>query len=103
MTDKLGAYDNIKGVFADLDDGGLTDDEALDQIRDLVGATGTWEVTCNVRLTATVVASTVDRAEEIGRETIEAAIAKIQPDFENDTNIDIRGLGKTHTITRSRA
>lgn len=29
---------NIKGVFADLDDGGLTDDEALEQIRKLVGA-----------------------------------------------------------------
>lgn len=30
--------DNIKGVFADLDDGGLTDEEALRKIRELVGA-----------------------------------------------------------------
>lgn len=37
MADKLGAYDAVRGVFADLDDGGLTDDEALSQIRDLVG------------------------------------------------------------------
>lgn len=29
---------NIEGVFSDLDDGGLTDTEALDQIRKLVGA-----------------------------------------------------------------
>lgn len=27
---------NLKGVFADLDDGGLTEDEALDLIRDIV-------------------------------------------------------------------
>jgi hypothetical protein len=97
--------ENIKGVFADLDDGGLTDDEALQQIRDLVGANtpGTWEVTCNVRFTATVVADTEEKAEDIGRDAIGDAIAKIQPDFEDDTNIDIRGLSdKTHSITRSR-
>lgn len=33
MTDKLATYDNVMGVFADLDDGGLTGDEALDQIQ----------------------------------------------------------------------
>jgi len=38
MVDKLGVYDNVLGVFADLDDGGLTDDEALNQIRKLVDA-----------------------------------------------------------------
>jgi hypothetical protein len=37
-VDKLALYDNVKGVFADLDDGGLTDDEALDQIRKLIDA-----------------------------------------------------------------
>lgn len=38
MVDKLGTYDNVLGVFADLDDGGLTDDEALSKIREIVGA-----------------------------------------------------------------
>lgn len=38
MVDKLAVYDNVMGVFADLDDGGLTDDEALNQIRKLVEA-----------------------------------------------------------------
>ena len=37
-VDKLAVYDNVKGVFADLDDGGLTNDEAIEQIRELVGA-----------------------------------------------------------------
>jgi hypothetical protein len=37
-VDKLGVYDNVRGVFADLDDGGLTDDEAIAKIRDLVDA-----------------------------------------------------------------
>ena len=27
---------NLKGVFTDLDDGGLTEDEALDQLRDII-------------------------------------------------------------------
>lgn len=36
MTDQLKT--NVEGVFSDLDDGGLTDSEALDQIRSLVGA-----------------------------------------------------------------
>lgn len=103
MTDKLGAYDNIKGVFADLDDGGLTDDEALDQIRDLMGITSTWEVTCDVRFTATVIAVDEERAEDIGRNAIGDAIAKIQPQFEDDTNLDILGLtDDTYSIRRSR-
>ena len=38
-VDKLAAYDNVLGVFADLDDGGLTGDEALAEIRKLVGST----------------------------------------------------------------
>ncbi len=37
-VNKGAVYDNVMGVFADLDDGGLTDDEALAKIRDVVGA-----------------------------------------------------------------
>jgi len=92
MPDKLALYDNVRGVFADLDDGGITDDEALNTIRDLVGANGTWEVTVNVRFTATVVAATQDAAEDTGRDAIGAAIDKIRDQFEDDTNIDINGL-----------
>jgi hypothetical protein len=36
MSDVELLIQNIKGVFADLDDGGLTETEALSQIRDLV-------------------------------------------------------------------
>lgn len=41
MTDTqalINTAENVKGVFADLDDGGLTDSEALAQIRGIVGA-----------------------------------------------------------------
>jgi len=37
-VDKGATYDNVRGVFADLDDGGLTSDEALSTIRKIVGA-----------------------------------------------------------------
>lgn len=65
------AYENIKGVFADLDDGGLTDEEALEQIRDLVGAKrgfdGVDRVTITylvpVELRINLVEGSVERAE----------------------------------------
>jgi hypothetical protein len=35
-AEKARLISNLQGVFADLDDGGLTEDEALDQIRDIL-------------------------------------------------------------------
>jgi len=37
MVDNQNALDNLRGVIADLDDGGLTDDEALEKLRELLG------------------------------------------------------------------
>ncbi len=96
--------ENIKGVF-DLDDGGLEESEALDQIRELVGANlpPTWEVTVNVAFTATIIADTAEDAEDSGRTAIGEAIEKYRSEFEDDTNLEIRGLSDdTVSITRSR-
>src|SRR6185312_17407681 len=38
MVDNQNALDNLKGVIADLDDGGLTESEALEKLRELLGA-----------------------------------------------------------------
>ena len=63
MIDKGATYDNVRGVFADLDDGGLTDDEALDQIRDLVGMKRnefTRDYTVHLKVTGVVVGPLTD-------------------------------------------
>lgn len=105
-VDKLALYDNVLGVFADLDDGGLTEDEALAKIREIAGANrdATWVVTCDVRFTATVVVGydNENEAEDLGREAIGEAIEKIKSQFEDDTNIDINGLSdQTVRVARS--
>lgn len=37
LTDLTNLESNLKGVFADLDDGGLTESEALEKVREILG------------------------------------------------------------------
>jgi hypothetical protein len=91
-VDKLALYDNVKGVFADLDDGGLTEREALKMIRDMVNPSGTWKIGCYVEFIATVIANNETDAIDLGRDATRAAVAKIKDHFEDENNIDITGL-----------
>ena len=87
------SLNNIKGVFADLDDGGLTDDEALSKIRELLGLSEiTWQVTVLVPITATVITDDENDAIDIGRDAIRTALDAIRFKFEDDTNLDLGQL-----------
>lgn len=77
MIDKGATYDNVRGVFADLDDGGLTGDEALDQIRDLVGMKRTEftrDYTVHLKVTGVVIGPLTDEVTASFDERVHAAV-----------------------------
>lgn len=97
------SLNNIKGVFADLDDGGLTDDEALSKIRELLGLSEiTWQVTVLVPITATVITDDENDAIDIGRDAIRTALDAIRFKFEDDTNLDLGQLRDETDTGRAR-
>lgn len=103
MVDNQNALDNLKGVFTDLDDGGLTDDEALQKVRELLGLSEiTWQVTVLVPITATVITNDEGDAIDIGREAIGAALDAIRFKFEDDTNLDLGQLRDETDTGRAR-
>lgn len=90
--------ENIKGVFADLDDGGLTDSEAIDQIRSLLGVR---PVPKRVLLTYLIPVNVVVNVEEDAIESAELDLnemwgiapgaAPMDGDGERDLNLDDQG------------
>src|SRR5512139_1061331 len=88
MSAETMAYENIKGVFADLDDGGLNPDEALDQIRDLVGAHQRYDGIKRVTITYLVPVELRINLEEGSVESAELNSGDVWGELPNQTYIN---------------
>lgn len=100
MTDQMAAYDNVRGVFADLDDGGLTDDEALAKIREIVApetisVPWTRDYTIHLRLAGMVVGPLdTDALDRIVQDVVDASTARdaIETGVDNTANAEVRNF-----------
>lgn len=99
-VDKGATYDNVRGVFADLDDGGLTDDEALTKIREIVAPETisepwTRDYTIHLRISGMVVGVLdTDTLDRIVQDVVDASTARdaIETGLDNTANASVQNF-----------